>query len=338
MKKATNSFAYIIAEVGVNHNGNIEIAKELIKAASDAGANAVKFQTFQSENLVTKHASMAAYQKSNLGENQSQFEMLKKLELSFGDFKELKIFCDKLKIDFISTPFDHKSAECLKSLGVNSFKIGSGDLTNIPLLKLINSFGLPVILSTGMGTLSEIESALNAIADCEVSILHCTSAYPAKYEEINLLAMNTIHEAFKRSVGYSDHTLGIEISVAAVALGATIIEKHITLNRNMSGPDHKVSLEPKEFNKLVESIRNVEASFGDGIKRCQPSEEDTKKIARKSVVATKNIKQGEIINTGMVTVKRPGNGIKPEFINQVIGAKAIKNITSDTVLEWTDII
>ncbi|MBO8157765.1 MAG: N-acetylneuraminate synthase [Bacillaceae bacterium] len=332
-----SSPVYVIAEAGVNHNGNIDLAKKLIDSAKDSGANAVKFQTFQSEKLVTQTASKARYQIENTGENNSQLDMLKKLELSFSEFKELKQYCERKDIEFISTPFDEESAEFLYELGVHAFKIGSGDLTNIPLLEKIANYNKPIIISTGMANLSEIEDALEVLKDLEVAILHCTSNYPAPIEEVNLRAIQTISQAFGKVVGYSDHTEGNEISIAAVVLGAKIIEKHFTLDRNMPGPDHKASLEPDELKSLVSSIRRVELGLGDGIKRCMPSELETKRVVRKSIIAADDIEEGTILTKDHLTVKRPGTGIQPKFLSQLIGKTVKKGFKRDQVIEWNDI-
>jgi N,N'-diacetyllegionaminate synthase len=334
-----HSPTYIIAEVGVNHNGDMKLAKEMIDRASEIGANAVKFQTFKAEKLVTKGARKAEYQVKNTGTNsESQFEMLKKLELSFGDFIELKHYCEEKGIEFLSTPFDLESAEFLREIGVHAFKIGSGDLTNIPLLKKISEMNIPVILSTGMANLSEVEEAVEVFDNQSLAILHCTSVYPAPYDEVNLKAILTLKHAFNTLVGYSDHTLGNEISIAAVAMGAKIIEKHFTLDKNLPGPDHKASLDVEEFTHFVQAIRNVEKSFGNGIKKCSHSEQDTKIVARKSIVATQKIKAGEKILPEYITVKRPGDGIPPKYIERLIGRVVKNDIEEDQVIKWDDLL
>lgn len=305
---------------------------------AEAGADAVKFQTFKSEKLVTKKAQKAAYQKRNTNETGSQFEMLKKLELSFEAFKELKKYCEQKNVDFLSTPFDEESAHFLKEMGVDAFKIGSGDLTNLPFLKVLSTLQLPIILSSGMATIKEIEEALEALDNCNVAILHCTSCYPAPVEEVNLKAIQTIQQAFGRVVGYSDHTDGVEISVAAITLGAKIIEKHFTLDRNLPGPDHKASLEPNEFQTLVSSIRNVENAMGDGIKKCMPSELNTRQVARKSLVILKDIQEGEVLTEESLGVKRPGDGIEPKFYELFLGKKVNKTLFEDHVLKWEDVL
>lgn len=336
----SNDHVFIIAEAGVNHNGNIKIAKKLIDAAVEAGADAVKFQTFKAENLVTKDAPKADYQKETTGAGK-QYEMLKKLELSFEEHVILKDYCDKKGIMFLSTPFDFESVDLLDKIGVSLYKISSGDLTNIPFLKYIARFNKPMIVSTGMANLGEVELALDAIKsvkDNKVSLLHCTSNYPAAYESVNLNAMLTLKNAFKLPVGYSDHTIGIEVPIAAVAIGASIIEKHFTLDRDMEGPDHKASLNPNEFNQMVMSIRNIEKAFGDGIKKCNIEEENIKEAARKSIVASKKINKGEVISYSNITFKRPGNGISPIFVEKLIGKIAKQDINTDEFITFENII
>lgn len=324
--------AFIIAEAGVNHNGDIELAKKLIDKAVEAGVDAIKFQTFKSENLVTGYASMAKYQKDNIGNEDSQFNMLKKLELSYDEFIKLKDYCDNKDIIFMSTPFDFESADFLNSMGIEAFKIGSGDLTNIPLLEHISKYKKPVILSSGMATLGEIEDAIVSLKNTgveEIAVLHCTSNYPAAIETINLKAMNTIKDAFKTIGGYSDHTVGITIPIAAAALGADIIEKHFTLDKTMEGPDHKASLDPEELKEMVISIRKIETAMGNGIKMFSNSEIDTMAVARKSIVASRNIKQGDIITLKDLNYKRPGNGLSPKYYKTILGKKARKDIKED---------
>ena len=323
---------FIIAEAGVNHNGSVTLAKEMIDIAVSAGCDAVKFQTFKSENVVTKHAAMAAYQKENLSTEQTQLEMIKALELSYGDFIKLKNYCTDRRILFLSTPFDLDSIDFLASLDMPILKVPSGEITNLPYLKKINSYGKRVILSTGMSDLDEIQVAINTLTSCEISLLHCTTEYPCPYEEVNLNALKTMKKKFNLMVGYSDHTEGIEISVAAVAMGASIIEKHFTLDKNMPGPDHKASLEPDELKALVKAIRNVEAALGDGIKIPTPSESKNKNIARKSIVAKRYIKKGEIFTEENLTTKRPGNGLSPMQWDKIIGSVAQKDYVEDEML------
>lgn len=325
------SKVFIIAEVGVNHNGSIELAKKLIDIAFDAGCDAVKFQTFKGENLVSKNAQKADYQKQTTDVNESQLEMLKKLELSPDEFQELKKYCDKKKIMFLSTAFDIESAEFLNPL-IPIFKIPSGEVTNLPLLRKINSFKKPVILSTGMMTLEEIKASLNELKDCKVSLLHCTTEYPCPFEDVNLKAMQTMEKEFGLEVGYSDHTQGIEIPVAAVAMGAKIIEKHFTVDKNLKGPDHLASLEPQELRDMVKSIRNTEKALGSSNK--QPSESEIKNIvvARKSIVAKCDIKRGETFTEQNLTTKRPATGISPMMWDKIIGTTANKDYNEDDLI------
>ncbi len=329
---------FIIAEAGVNHNGSIEIAKKMIEVAKECGADAIKFQTFKAEKVISKYAPKAEYQKQTTGEIDSQLEMVKKLELSFDDFIVLKEYCDKLNIMFLSTPFDFESIDFLDDLGLEIFKIPSGEITNLPYLEKIGKLGKKVILSTGMADLGEIEDALDILTSCgtkkeDITILHCNTEYPTPYEDVNLLAMLTIKEAFKVKVGYSDHTLGIEVPIAAVALGASVIEKHFTLDKNMEGPDHKASLEPHELKAMIDAIRNIEKSLGDGIKKPSKSELKNKDIARKSIVAKREIKKGEIFTEDNITVKRPGNGISPMRWYEVLGKVALKDYKEDELIE-----
>lgn len=317
---------FIIAEAGVNHNGDINLAKKLIDIAVDAGVDAVKFQTWKTELLVTKEAIQAEYQIENTGKEESQYEMLKKLELSYDDFRELKNYCDKKNILFISTPDEFESADFLSQLQ-DIFKIGSGELTNIPFLKHIGKYGKRIILSTGMGTLGEIEKALFSLINAgtkkeNITLLHATTMYPTPMNEVNLNAMLTIKNAFNIKVGYSDHTMGIEVPISAVALGAKVIEKHFTISRDMNGPDHKASLEPQELKQMVESIRNIEKAMGNGEKTPQQSEISNKKVVRKSIVANREIKKDEILSEENLTTKRVGSGLSSELWDEIIGLKA----------------
>jgi len=328
---------YIIAEAGVNHNGSVLIARRLIDAAKECGADAVKFQTFKAENIVSREADKAEYQKKNTAADESQYQMIKKYELTPDDHIDLINFCRVKDIDFLSSPFDEESADLLEHLGVRQFKIPSGEITNHPFLRYLAQKGRPMILSTGMSTMGEIEEALNIISstgNCQISLLHCVTEYPAPFEEINLRALNTMKLAFGVPVGYSDHTPGIEIPLAAVALGAVIIEKHITLNKTMEGPDHKASLEPHEFKEMVAGIRNVERALGNGIKKPAPCELKNMLIVRKSLVAIKNIKKDEIITKEAIAVKRPGLGILPKEMNNIIGLKAKIDIEADDIITW----
>ncbi|PJZ45526.1 N-acetylneuraminate synthase [Leptospira brenneri] len=328
----------IIAEAGVNHNGDIKIAESLIRVAAEAGADFVKFQTFQANAISSKTAGRAEYQKANMNEDGSQLSMLKKLELNFEMHLHLMKVCKENNIQFLSTAFDFPSVELLKQLGIKLWKIPSGEITNYPFLKKIGSLKQEVILSTGMSTLGEIEAALTVLEEQgtlreNITVLHCTTEYPAPLAEVNLRAMESIRVALGLRVGYSDHTEGIEISLAAVSLGATIIEKHFTLDKSLPGPDHKASLEPQELNNLVRGIRNIEEAFGDGIKRPFPSEIRNMSIARKSIVAKENIGKGEVFSEQNITTKRPGNGISPMRWNEVIGKIAVKDFREDDLIE-----
>lgn len=329
----------IIAEAGVNHNGSVEIAKKLIDVAADAGADFVKFQTFKADKLVSKDAKKAEYQSINLKDaDNSQYYMLKKLELSESMHEELITYASQKGIQFLSTAFDEESLDYLDQLGLPLFKIPSGDITNKPYLQKIAKKGKPVIMSTGMADLSEAKSALevltlNGLDNDQITVLHCTTEYPAPMEEVNLKAIITMAEALKVKTGYSDHTEGIEISFAAVAMGAMVIEKHFTLDKNMEGPDHKASLEPKELKKLISGIRNIEKALGNGIKAASSSELKNKVAARKSIVASKKIKSGELFSAENLTVKRPGNGLSPMLWDKVIGVIAIKDFNPDELIE-----
>lgn len=327
---------FIIAEAGVNHNGSFELAKQLVDKAVWAGVDCIKFQTFNSKNLVSAHAQKAEYQKKTTDSNESQLDMLRKLELSHEQFRELQIYCNQKGIMFLSTPFDLESIDFLAELGVKTWKIPSGEITNYPFLRAIAKRKESVIMSTGMCSLEEVGDAvhvLNEFGTTDITLLHCTTEYPAPYDSVNLNAMLTLKKEFGFSVGYSDHTNGIEIPVAAVAMGATVIEKHFTLDKNMEGPDHKASLEPDELKQMVQSIRNVEVALGDGTK--QPSEAEKKNIsiARKSIVAKKNINKGELFTEENLTAKRPGNGISPMKWNDVIGKVAKKDFSVDEAIE-----
>ena len=326
---------YIIAEAGVNHNGSFELACRLADAAKEAGADCVKYQTFKSENLVSKDAQKAEYQKKTTGDS-SQQDMLKKLELSYDSFVRLKEYCNKIGICFLSTPFDFESIDFLKSLDMPFWKIPSGEVTNYPYLVALAKTGKPVVMSTGMCEMNEISDAIKVLKDNgtkDIKLLHCNTEYPTPFEDVNLTAMKTMREAFGVEVGYSDHTKGIEVPIAAVALGATIIEKHFTLDRNMEGPDHKASLEPQELKQMVCSIRNIEKAIGTGDKTPSASEKKNITIARKSIVAKKEIKAGEVFTVENITVKRPGTGISPMRWNEVLGTKAVRDFNEDEKIE-----
>lgn len=328
----------IIAEVGVNHNGDLEIAKSLVDIAADSGADIVKFQTFKADRLVTETASKAEYQISATGNKEFQHEMLKKLELSDEMHRELISHCKFRNIEFLSTGFDIESIDYLISLGQKLFKVPSGEITNLPYLRHIGKLGGEVILSTGMSEMHEILSAVKILEESgtqrrNITVLHCTSAYPVPIEEVNLLAMKSIKDSLKVKVGYSDHTLGIEIPIAAVALGAIVIEKHFTLDRNMEGPDHKASLEPSELKLMIEGIRKIELGLGDGIKKITPSESGNREVARKSLVAKQSIKQGEEFTTENVTCMRPGIGISPMEWDRLIGSKSHRSFEKNELLD-----
>ena len=327
----------IIAEAGVNHNGDIKLAKKLIEIAHQSQVDVVKFQTFLAANLVTRAAEKAEYQKKLSPGTKSQFEMLQKLELSEQQHKDLKEFANAKSLEFLSTGFDIESMQMLINLGIERIKIPSGEITNLPYLRFIASQGKKIILSTGMSTLKEIEEALSVLvkngAKLEnITVLHCTTNYPATMDEVNLNAMTTIGREFGVKFGYSDHTIGIEVAIAAVALGATVIEKHFTLDRNLPGPDHKASLEPQELGLLVEGIRNIEVAVGDGIKRPTESELANKIVARKSLVAIRNIQKGELFSEENLAAKRPGSGISPMEWDSLIGTRAAKDFLKDELI------
>lgn len=326
----------IIAEAGVNHNGSLENAKKLVDAAKFSGVDIVKFQTFDVNSMVSKNADMAEYQKENTGKVNSQKEMLLELALTKTEFRELSAYCAAQNIKFLSTPFDIESIHFLNELGCDIWKIPSGEITNYPYLVEIAKTGKPIILSTGMCELHEIDAALVILKkQCagEIALLHCTTEYPTPYADVNLKAMLTMKDKFGLRVGYSDHTKGIEVPIAAVAMGATIIEKHFTLDKNMDGPDHKASLEPDELKDMVDSIRNIEKALGNGIKSPTKSEEKNIAIARKSIVAKCSISAGEILTADNITTKRPGNGISPMHWNEVIGTCAVRDFVEDELIE-----
>ena len=331
----------IIAEAGVNHNGSIDVAKQLIDKAAEAGADIIKFQTFKSEKLVSKSARQAEYQKRNIGSkaDDSQLNMLKKLELSQEDHEELMQYCQQKGIKFFSTAFDMESIDYLHSLHMGLWKIPSGEITNFPYIRKIAQYGEPVILSTGMCEMDDICAAMNVLIKFgvkreQITILHCNTEYPTPFEDVNLKAMIALKDEFKVEVGYSDHTKGIEVPIAAVALGATVIEKHFTLDRNMEGPDHKASLEPDELKAMVSAIRNIEKAVGgDGIKHVSESERKNIAIARKSIVAACDIKAGEIFTEQNLTVKRPGNGISPMRWEEVLGQTASRDFSEEELIE-----
>ena len=326
---------YIIAEAGVNHNGSFGLACKLVDAAKEAGADCIKFQTFKAEKLVSRSAQKAAYQKENTDDG-SQQDMLKKLELSFDEFLALKAYCDKANIAFLSTPFDFDSLEFLNTIDMPFWKIPSGEVTNYPYLVALARTQKPIVMSTGMCTMEEIAAAVDVLkknGTKELTLLHCNTEYPTPFEDVNLCAMQHIARTFEVPVGYSDHTRGIEVPIAAVALGATVIEKHFTLDKNMEGPDHKASLEPQELTRMVAAIRNIELALGDGVKRPSPSEQKNKPVARKSIVAQRAIEKGELLTEENLTVKRPGEGISPMEWEQIVGTRASRDYAPDEMIE-----
>ncbi len=328
----------IIAEAGVNHNGNLETAKKLIDVAAEAGVDFVKFQTFNAKKLVSKNAGKADYQTKNMPDtSETQLAMLQKLELSKEQHLELMAYCESRNIKFLSTGFDLDSLDFLNELKLPLFKIPSGEITNLPYLRKIGGFGKPIIISTGMADLKEIKEAISVLVKAgadksQITILHCNTEYPTPMKDVNLRAMITIAESFGMPVGYSDHTLGIEVPIAAVALGAAVIEKHFTLDREMKGPDHKASLEPEELKAMVRAIRNIEESLGHGRKEPSSSEKKNKPIARKSIVANSEIRKGELFTEENLTIKRPGTGINPMNWDLIIGTKATKNYHADDLI------
>lgn len=328
---------FIIAEAGVNHNGSLELAKKLIDVAVEAGADAVKFQTFKADKLVSKTAHKADYQKQTTSAGESQYDMIKKLELDEDAHRILISYCSEKRIMFLSTPFDHDSIDMLNDFGMPIFKIPSGEITNLPYLRHIGSFGKKVILSTGMADLGEVGDTLQVLMEAgtskhDITILHATTEYPCPKDEVNLRTMLTIRDHFNVDVGYSDHTQGIEVPIAAVAMGACVIEKHFTLDRDMDGPDHKASLEPQELKAMVVAIRNVSQALGDGIKRPSKSELKNMAVARKSIVAARPIQSGEMLTVDNLTVKRPGNGLSPMRWDQVVGQTALRDYEVDDLI------
>tara|TARA_B100001057_G_C22748926_1_gene910916 strand:+ start:235 stop:1233 length:999 start_codon:yes stop_codon:yes gene_type:complete len=329
---------FIIAEAGVNHNGSVDLAKKLIDAASDAGADAIKFQTFKANNLATKSAQKAIYQKNSIKKNETQFQMLKKLELNTEAHKELILYCDNKKILFLSSPFDHESIELLKNLGLETFKIPSSEITNLPYLRHIGKLNKKLILSTGMSTIDEVKNALNVLIKSgtkksKITVLHTTSEYPAPIEDVNLKAMVTIGKELDVNIGYSDHTQGIEVSLAAVAIGARCIEKHFTLDCNMEGPDHKASLEPDQLEAMIKSIRNIEIALGSSIKKPSKSELQNILVARKSIVAKTKIKKGDLFTKDNISTKRPGIGISPMQWDDIIGTPSKNDYEEDDLID-----
>ena len=328
----------ILAEAGANHNGSIKLAKKLISVAADSGADFVKFQTFITENIITKNAIKADYQKKQTDPRESQFEMSKKLELSRNDHLELIEHCKLSGIEFLSTAFDIDSVNFLNELDIPFYKIASGEITNLPLIRYLGSMGKPIVMSTGMSNLKEIENAMNVLLNSgmkknDLTLLHCNTEYPTPFDDVNLLAMVSLRDKFQIKVGYSDHTPGIEVPIAATALGAEIIEKHFTLDRTLPGPDHAASLEPKELKNMVSSIRNIQSALGNGVKIPSKSELKNISIARKSIVAKFKIKKGEIFSESNLTIKRPGTGISPMDWDEIIGQKSNENYNEDDLIK-----
>lgn len=326
---------FVIAEAGVNHNGSLEMAKQLIDAAHAAGADAVKFQTFRSEKVVSPAAAKAKYQVETTGESGAQLEMIRRLELPAEAFRELAAYCRERGILFLSTPFDPESADLLDGVGVPAFKVASGEITNWPFLEHIARKGKPMIVSTGMSEMDEVKSALDVVrraGNPQLVLLHCVSCYPTEPKSVNLRAIETMAEQFQVPVGFSDHTLGVEVALAAVALGACVLEKHLTLDRNLPGPDHHASLEPDDFRALVRGIRQVESALGDGRKRRMPEEEDTARAARRSLVAACALPAGTLLAENHIAILRPGTGLAPAQRAQLIGRRALRDIESGTVL------
>jgi len=333
----TGEPVFVIAEAGVNHNGDVALARRLVDAAAECGADAVKFQTFNVDALLTREAPKAGYQVETTGEGESQRDMLARLELGADRLAELRDRAAKHGLVFFSAPFDEASADVLEALDVALFKVPSGEITNLPLLRHVAAKGRPLILSTGMASLDEVGEALDCIrsaGDPPVAVLHCLSAYPAPAGEVNLRAMDSLAARFGCPVGFSDHTLGIEVAVAAVARGAAIIEKHLTLDTSLPGPDHRASLDPAEFKAMVKAIRVVESALGDGVKRAMPSELDTRRVARKSLVAARALKAGERVGAGDLLSKRPGTGISPAELPRVVGLRLTRDVAVDEVILW----
>ncbi len=334
----SNNKTFIIAEAGVNHNGSLDMALQLIDVAAAVGADAVKFQTFKAEKVIAVHAPKADYQQETTGSKESQLEMVKKLELSETEHVRLQHYCRHKDIQLLSTPFDLDSIDLLSRLGLEIFKIPSGEITNLLYLRKLGALRKRLIMSTGMANLGEIEAALDVLGESgtpmgSITVLHCNTEYPTPFEDVNLSAIVTIRSAFPGiSVGYSDHTIGIEVPIAAVAMGATVIEKHFTMDRNLTGPDHQASLMPDELKAMVGAIRNIEKALGDGVKRPTPSEVKNKAIARKSLVATQAIKKGELFSSDNITAKRPGVGISPMRWDEVLGQASQKDYEKDDLI------
>jgi len=328
---------FVVAEIGVNHNGDIGLARRLVDAAAEARVDAVKFQTLDASGYISRYAPKARYQLETTDREESQVDMVRKYELSKAQHVELMAYCRSRELPFFSTAFEEGGVDLLDELGVEVFKIPSGEITNIPLLEHVSAKGKPILLSTGMSSLGEVERAVEIILGAgghDLALLHCVSNYPAPFEDANLRAIRTMRDAFGLPVGYSDHTPGIEIAVAAVALGACIVEKHFTLDRRLPGPDHQASLEPEDLKAMVAAVRNVEKGLGDGVKRPMPSEMNTRDVARKSLVAARPIRAGAVLTEDMIAAKRPGTGISPAEMGYVIGRKIVRDIQEDELLSW----
>jgi N-acetylneuraminate synthase/N,N'-diacetyllegionaminate synthase len=326
------SHTFIIAEAGVNHNGQLDLALRLCDTAKESGVDAIKFQTWKTEKILTRNVAKAEYQQRNVNTNESQFEMIKKLELSYTEFETINKYCEQIGLKFLSTPDEEESLFFLLKLGMDIIKVGSGDINNISFLRKIGKTGLPIILSTGMSSLADVEKAFDTLyisGTHEITLLHCTTNYPCPMDEVNLQAMKTLSCAFKVPVGYSDHTMGIEVPIAAVALGAQIIEKHFTLNRTMEGPDHKASLEPEELRQMVQAIRNIEKALGNGIKKPNISEQKIETVVKKKIVATRHISKGEIFTDENINIKRSQNGLSAEHWDLIYGLMANRNYEQD---------
>jgi N-acetylneuraminate synthase/N,N'-diacetyllegionaminate synthase len=330
---------FIIAEAGVNHNGNVELAFDLCRAAKEAGANTVKFQTWKTENIITKSVEQAEYQKMNTGKDEAQYDMLKCLELSYKDFERIKEYCDSIDIIFSSTADEEESLDFLIQLGIPFIKIGSAEITNIPYLRYIGSKKMPVLLSTGMSYLSDVDIAYRTLRDAgtsDISILHCTTNYPCPYEDVNLRALKTLEETFHCPIGYSDHTMGIDIPLAAVAMGASVIEKHFTLDKNMEGPDHAASATPEQFNAMVNAIRNLEIALGNGVKQPSESEKTISQVVLKRIVAKRDIMANEYFSEDSICVKRHNTGLPASLWDLVINKRARKNYKKDEAICFDD--
>lgn len=339
-KVGYNQKCYIIAEAGVNHNGRLDLALKMVDVAKEAGVDAVKFQTFKSEGVMTKNVPMAEYQKKNTGKFQSMLDMARRLELKYDDFIKIKKYCDKKGITFLSTPHSYDAIDFLNGL-VSAFKFGSGDLTNLPALQHAAKFKKPIILGTGMANMAEVKEAIKCVKKAgnnKIIALHCTTNYPCPFEEVNLRVIQTMMEELDVLIGYSDHTLGIEVPIMAVGLGVCMIEKHFTLDRNMAGPDHKASLEPDELRKMVEAIRNAEKALGGAVKKPTKNEEKMKKVVRKSIVALEDIKKNDTFFRQNTGIKRPGTGLQPKHYFSILGKKAKRNIKKDALVKKGDYI